>query len=108
MSNNTEDRIRLCKAMGWGGFYVGDITGKDFGIPPNERGLSGKVVPDPFTNADDDYAVLVWLRIDSDIDSEAYAIAMLTLIEEQGGDPRNSFPMYRVGNYARAALKVLQ
>ena len=51
MGETMNDRIKLAEARGWDRFYAGDLTGKQYGHPPN--GISGQVVPDPFTDAND-------------------------------------------------------
>lgn len=107
----TADRIKLCEAMGRleiglsGGAYR--ITADD-GTRVTCWTLDDalKYLPDPFTDANNDYAVLKWVR--ENLDDVAYALAMLELVVEQGGDTGDSYPKYRIGNYARAALKVLE
>lgn len=88
-------RTKLAEAMGWTRFYVSDLTGAQFGRPPNSR--SGKVLPDPFTDANDDYAVLQWAIRKLDTDKFISTLA----------DIAPYFHKYQKGDYARAALKVL-
>ncbi len=54
---------------------------------------------DPFTDANDDYAVLEWMRSDSNAWEYQYEKELM-LTNFQCGD-------YQIGDYARAALKVL-
>ncbi len=97
-----DDQIKLAKAMGLEIFSRGADT------YPLRKLHNNLMQPfTPLTDANDDCAVLEWIRDDSGFDDEAYAFAMLTVIEEQGGDTGHSFPMYRIGNYARAALMLL-
>ena len=107
---NEQDRIRLAEAMGWTRIsmkYVAmDERSYPFGCPPSTEYTDGLVnpkyreqIPNPFTNANDDYAVLEWMREQS---------------------PRLFTPTFwrklnlswiasacTPGDYARAALKVL-
>ena len=96
------DRIKLAEAMGWkrlGGEW--DLKGD----PPAWEGpntIDGfDDLPDPFTDANDDYAVLEWVRNNW----QPYAVSnylaydFVQLLSEPAG--------YKIGDYARAALKVL-
>jgi len=88
------DRIRLAEAMK---------------IPyrANDKGTFYIGLPDPFTDANDDYAVLVWMR-------ETYQRVAWkgtepqrrcwTLFCQNLPDCRD----YQIGDYARAALKVIE
>jgi hypothetical protein len=70
-------------------------------IDPNGRKFVGSSnMPDPFTSADDDYAVLEWMRAKK---AEAWDewFSFMTLIEDEPWE-------YNVGDYARAALKVIK
>ena len=88
------DRIKLAEAMGW--------TRSTIGTEYCWRHTGGRVIgmcPDPFTDANDDYAVLEWMRLPengpivSNFESD---------IEQPGWAFR-----YQIGDYANAALKVL-
>lgn len=89
---SAEDRIKLAEAMGWrqtlAGWVAPDGSHKRASIdrpyPP----------PDPFTDANDDYAVLEWMRKGGPNE------AMDHLLFWHAQD-------YKIGNYARAALKVI-
>ena len=93
------DRIKLAEAMGWG---VGEDTcdGQEIGVPPGDTRPYGQgnltQMPDPFTDANDDYAVLEWMRTQRfwTSDKLTYFMGM-----EVGH--------YTIGDYARAALKVI-
>lgn len=84
------DRIRLAEAMGWRKRNEAFLwrLGSDHRKDP----------PDPFTDANDDYAVLEWMRENyenwTDYCDTLFSLQMYC--EE-----------YHIGNYARAALKVL-
>ena len=93
-------RIRLAEAMGWwqfNGYWQPPTVSSEF----CEKLLAlGKMVnwaatplPDPFTDANDDYAVLGFFR-----DHQGYADQVNL----------NDAAQYSVGDYARAALKVLE
>jgi len=94
---NTEDRIKLAKAMGW--TRIKYPTAKipwrknDMWQPPHMRSVRYKNPPDPFTDANDDYAVLEWMRNCSEIKDTAV-------------NWKSQFT-YQIGDYARAALKVI-
>lgn len=86
------DRIKLAEAMG--------IDHKRFVA-------HGKRMPfDPFTDADDDYAVLEWMRR-SDGAATKHEKFKDALGEERS-DLTPSFYLYEIGDYARAALRVLE
>lgn len=77
---NNRDRIRLAEAMGHGAFEK--VFHADF---------------DPFTDANDDYAVLEW---GVDILGRPFIDAVNELIIHEPAQ-------YERGDYARAAIKVL-
>lgn len=103
------DRIKLCEAMGW--------------IPqPNEpngepvwlKGPDGEdpyylyELPDPFTDANDDYAVLEWMRSVRDEcnpipDDPGWKQWLLFLSADQFNGLN-----YQIGDYARAALAAIK
>ena len=86
------DRIKLAEAMGW--IKVGPLSGDYSGNPPGTSGWPSPI-PDPFTNANDDYAVLEWMRKDGPNEAMDHFLFW---------HPQD----YQVGDYARAALKVLE
>ena len=75
MTDQEQARIRLAKAMG---YHELELT------------------PDPFTDANDDYAVLEWMRRSDD---KRFTV---------GHGPYGYQCTYQIGDYARAALKVLE
>jgi len=89
------DRIKLAKAMGWKRIGI-TLEGKWHGGVPNEFPVS-KEIPDPFADANEDYAVLEWAR-ETELEGFQEALEELCCKTPAG---------YRLGNYARAALKVL-
>ena len=87
-----KDRIKLAEAMGW--WIKADINW----ISP--EGHNHKEPPDPSTNANDDYAVLEWVRENwCGKDKDKW---MLFNKHCQGYSV-----FYKIGDYAQAALKVL-
>ena len=101
-----KDRIKLAEAMGWKykstngwfqwtnpqGYAIGSMAlGKKHIVPPIN----------PFKDANDDYAVLEWMREKQNGDKDDCFIWTLFA----SGCPSYS---YKVGDYARAALKVLE
>ena len=107
MTLPSQDRIKLAEAMGWHQF-------NDHWQPPSispeecQRLHDGRYhinwaaygLPDPFTDANDDYAVLEWMRSLGLNDSSVVKM----------DDAYNALPekgLYKVGDYARAALKVI-
>ena len=89
------DRIKLAEAMGWERevHHKGTLHESHVWRSPTDS-VRG-VPPDPFTDANDDYAVLEWMQASS---------------EKRRNSFRNLLPVayeYEIGDYARAALKVL-
>lgn len=88
------DRITLAVAMGWKPRQVTGIDGDVWFNPSGEMLL----LPNPFTDANDDYAVLEWMRT-----NRTYWQAFKRVINECLGE---DYLQYEVGDYARSALKV--
>ena len=80
------DRIKLAEAMG--PRYTASRTAINF---------------DPFTDANDDYAVLEWMR--SKYGSNRLGLALARLQPSRSKDLSKN---YEIGDYARAALKVIK
>lgn len=55
-------------------------------------------LPDPFTDANDDYAVLEWVRKTYDKNGKEWCNFWFSVGHQAS---------YKIGNYARAALKLL-
>jgi hypothetical protein len=91
-----QNRIRLAEAMEWvvrdGALYN-----------PNDPGGWAEIphmpLPDPFTDANDDYAVLEWMR-------KTYWDWQI-VIDAFEGAGNNVKDEYHVGDFARVALEVL-
>ena len=90
-----DDRIRLAEAMGWEQTDAAGV-GSVWRSPDNEV----MPLPDPFTDANDDYAVLEWAI--KNLDPDAYFRAMTDVVGSYC-----YLHEYRIGYFARAALKVL-
>jgi len=102
---NTDDRITLAEAMGWTQITKRRLASRSL----NKRWLTGrspdqkterwgvKQIPDPENDANDDYAVLEWINSHTSFSfREPYWNAMTHRIWS-----------YKIGDYARAALKVI-
>ena len=112
---NTEqlsDRIKLAEAMGWTHIHMKyvamDETSYPFGCVPgnvNDKHLKEQI-PDPYTNANDDYAVLEWMRErrDSLLADDADVWRKFMAVIHEGAFCTS---LYQIGDYARAALKVI-
>lgn len=87
-----DDRIRLAEAMG-GSIWEAYI---DPGKHPECVDL-----PDPFINANDDYAVLEWMRKKTEFHKPTNARFSIHQYLPTAWN-------YKIGDYARAALKVLE
>ena len=102
---NIEKRIKLAEAMGWHGFYKSVLYGHPCGYEQDKPVEShsftgnptGRILPDPFTDANDDYAVLEWMRQGEFVKQKQFE---LFLHDEPS--------FYVLGDYARAALKVIE
>ena len=91
------DRIKLAEAMGW--TSAGDPDGNLWWSQqpakyPESYCFETNELPDPFTDANDDYVVLDWMRNHKD-----FWKFQQELDEIQWS--------YQIGDYARAALKVI-
>ncbi len=101
------DRIKLAEAMGWTNSHQFRWDGPGDGEYRNDP-------PDPFTDANDDYAVLEWVR-----KLVADKHGTLPSGKARWSSSDKWWPFYeaittaeasrhQVGDYARAALKVLE
>jgi hypothetical protein len=103
-----EDRIRLSEAMGW--TYLGLVALDGDGSPrlwkhPSDDLRQNRLqddLPDPFTDANDDYAVLEFMRalVKADYDNNCE-------LWENFHPELPHITDYQIGDYARAALKVI-
>ena len=95
------DRIKLAEAMGWMRWEHPNRTHLAWTHPDTdklaalERGL-----PDPFTDANDDYSVLTWMRNGDMSDFSDFCDELYVAVG------RGKIWKYQIGDYARAALKV--
>lgn len=91
MTDNTQDRIRIAEAINYERVNI-----RKEGLPPLWMWMraDGQLVGDfdPFTDANDDYAVLEFMRKDG--------MMPMSMYEKQQWH-------YTIGDYARAFLKVL-
>ena len=97
------DRIKLAEAMGWQSLCDDPTKNLRWELPD---GMTIYRAFDPFTDANDDYAVLEHFRCrlggwDAFKDELAYVH-----YKEHGVFARNAYN-YKIGDYARAALKVI-
>ncbi len=108
------DRIKLAEAMGWRQFnewiWLEPTVSMKFAEGLFRRGQhiqwsTEDDLPDPENDANDDYAVLEWMRIE--FTSDQIGLALLRLGENAGG-PISLSKYYQIGDYARAALKVME
>jgi len=108
-----EGRIKLAEAMGWerGEVHTVVVMGRPISaqrwIDPAGNDRAPSSLPDPFTSAKDDYAVLEWMRLQSsdytNDDGLLYETAMEFMHELDNCD----LSAYQIGDYARAALTVV-
>ena len=96
MGDISEQRIKLAKAMGK--MPVNTKTGEPipYDIIPEALEMVLHLIPNPFTDANDDYAVLEWMLTQSFWFSDRLTYYMS---QEVGN--------YAIGNFARAALKMI-
>ncbi len=100
------DRIKLAEAMGWIHETGG---GRDWYHPSDNRSRCfANQLPDPETDANDDYAVLEWMRDFADADEPKLLRAERALNQLQADAMRDWALGYEIGDYARAALRVIE
>ena len=96
-----EKRIKLAEAMGWTRSHT------NWWNPPGRITSDGvsRPLPDPFTDANDDHAVLQWFKVmlsqqmDGNVRNK-YAVTFLNALAVNKMD-------HKIGDNARAALKVI-
>jgi len=104
------DRIKLAEAMGWEptSIYTSASGHRDVTRWRTPSGVMGQTIsdlPDPETDANDDYAVLKHMKAKCGIGSDcpdwqmwdSFAEEVPTAVEDR-----------EIGDYARACLKVLE
>ena len=101
-----ESRIKLAEAMGWVS-QPNEPNGEPVWLSPDgEDPYYLYELPDPYTDANDDYSVLVWMR--EHHKWQEFKPALGKLREESIYWRNSQFTwMYQIGDYARAALKVI-
>ena len=95
------DRIKLAEAMGWNRAEGRSDNLEWSGMWFSPDGYGPRPPPDPFTDANDDYRVLVWAI--KNIDPDAYFAALTEVVGSYC-----YMHEYRIGYFARAALKVIE
>ena len=99
------DRIKLAEAMGWKWslrnvhYKTGQWTSPD-GTEAEVWCYHDAIPFDPFTDANDDYAVLEWMRKTHAPNGDRVWQKFRSHLHLQ--------ERYNIGDYARAALKVLE
>ncbi len=111
MSN--QDKIRLAETMGW--TKVKPYREGIYGLPPDTRAGDDALwlefclnIPDPENDANDDYAVLAWMREKT----PSIGTHIKWASDDEGWVFFNELHLhkvdYTIGDYARAALKALE
>jgi len=101
------DRIKLAEAMGWERYaprFRFETGKRPLWIKGDEQRKASEL-PDPFTDAIDDYAVLEWMRGDEDAMETPRWRAFKDYFIEVTADW--NIWNYKIGDFARAALKVI-
>lgn len=110
------DRIKLAEARGWKHYppSEGGIQDKKLWHWELGRGTRNKQIawyphelPDPFTDANDDYAVLEWIRNDFCVVNKGEWLEGMSEKWKLFKDNLPPHQLYQIGNYAKAALKVI-
>ena len=108
------DRIKLAEAMGWTHDEIDENCWHSPDDDPKgpwtdtayHHHFKLTSLPDPYTDANDDYSVLVWMR--EHHKWQEFKPALGKLREESIYWRNSQFTwMYQIGDYARAALKVI-
>ena len=109
--NNQQARIKLATAQGWKRIPDDELDASTYPYYwIDGKGAYQKDVPDPYTDANDDYRVLEWARNEwLDIMGAApeWAVFVNALLQGVDTAMSKSWTSYRIGDYARAALKVI-
>ncbi len=107
---NDQDIIKLAEAMGWN---LLEHKGTKRWIEPGNLGVIGYLILPfkPDTNANDDYAVLEWMRkehlwTNHGLMWDRFKWACADRLA--GERPKREIYQYKIGDYARAALKVIK
>ncbi len=107
--NTKEKRIKLALAMGWKHCQMRENLQRDcWEHPVRKSWFDESELPDPFTDANDDYLVLEWFRSqaeDAKAKGKPYPNELWEMSEQMNKGNRLT---YQIGDYARAALKVIE
>ena len=99
-----DKRIQLAGAMRWTEIDSGAGV-RPYGVEPAKNGRY-LPIPNPFTNANDDYAVLERMRADYRWGHFKEALIELWKMDVPWHGSQYTWN-YKIGDYARAAFKVL-
>ena len=109
MNDQQKNRIKLAEAMGWKliSNYTGSFADKQgFQDWRSPDGAPLQELPDPFTDANDDYAVLEWARTNPEgfgVQHNGEWMGWTTFMHMNEQEAHQ----YKIGNNARTALKVI-
>lgn len=95
-------RIKLAEAMGFIPWRRDESKWQWWEAPDNKRVVGLADLPDPFTDANDDYAVLEWFRENYGPDTREHRIAADFYLASEWG-----LPAYQKGDHARNISKAL-
>jgi hypothetical protein len=102
--DDMNDRIKLAEAMGWQKHDHEEW----WQSPTFSRFKTAEHLPDPFTDANDDYAVLEWARgVDGFSNQDHENRWGEFLVAPTDYPALKHKAAYQIGDYARAALKVI-
>ncbi len=109
MSQSDQDRVRLAEAMGW---HFETDKYDDHAVEywwhkTAEKSTVAAEPPDPEHDANDDYAVLEWMRKDYRFQKFKGQLTWLNTSGTLSNRSSEKTWMYQIGDYARAALKVI-
>lgn len=98
-----EERIKLAVLMGWKNY----LTGSGAAIWEHDDHSTRLSLPDPFTDANDDYACLEWARAEwNGQGTWAEYVAAFNLPDSEGFQAITKWH-YEIGDYARALLETI-
>lgn len=106
MAKTDKDRIKLAEAMGWD-IHENGHCWRQRKIP-DSLWVNVPDLPDPFTDANDDYAVLEWVRNQVPTNNNGIKWASHDFGWWFYKHLKDNPAEYELGDYARAALKILE
>ena len=102
MKTDQEKCIKLALAMGWTHEQMRENLYRTcWKSPQGDDWVFPSDLPDPFTDANADYAVLEWMRNEGKGRYDNFCNALAIILD-------NDHFNYKIGHYARAALKVIE